>query len=199
MTLSRARLAALFEADAKKLVALSTLSQLGLMVVSLSVRTKFICLLHVLRHAFAKANLFMVVGNVMHFHYSSQESRAISFSGVKFFVFSSFVRIVRLSGLLFSAGFYSKEAILSFRHSLVRSLLLLVFLLGIICLTFLYSYKLLSVLLVSFSKVMSSVSSVLSSIPRVFMVTLVLLVGYYFCKNLGSVVGVSLLSSTILL
>jgi NADH:ubiquinone oxidoreductase subunit 5 (subunit L)/multisubunit Na+/H+ antiporter MnhA subunit len=65
-TLIVARLAALLESDAKKVVALSTLSQLGLILIGLFMGGAKICLLHLLTHALAKANLFLIVGSILY-------------------------------------------------------------------------------------------------------------------------------------
>jgi len=75
ITLLVASLAALVEVDGKKIVALSTLSQLGLIFIALALGNSFICLMHVIIHALAKANLFLVVGRIIHVNYSQQDSR----------------------------------------------------------------------------------------------------------------------------
>lgn len=113
LTLFLASLAAFLERDAKKVVALSTLRQLGLIVLSLRIGGVLVCLFHVLAHALAKANLFLVVGNHLHSGFSQQDIRKMSLSGGSYFtVFALFVRVISLSGLLFIRGFYSKEQII---------------------------------------------------------------------------------------
>jgi len=82
MTLVLASIAALIEADGKKVVALSTLRQLGLIFIALSLGNSLICLFHLLMHAFAKANLFLIVGNFLHMRFSQQDYRQLS-SGVE--------------------------------------------------------------------------------------------------------------------
>ena len=115
-TLSVAGLAAMLETDSKKVVALSTLSQLGLMVFSLSLGNVILCFFHVVTHALSKANLFLVVGGLLYSHFSQQDSRFISSGGISFIsALSGTIRIVGLSGFVFSSGFYSKELVL-YRH-----------------------------------------------------------------------------------
>jgi NADH:ubiquinone oxidoreductase subunit 5 (subunit L)/multisubunit Na+/H+ antiporter MnhA subunit len=75
VTLLIASLSALSEMDAKKIVALSTLSQLGIMFLSISLGNAILCLFHVITHALAKANLFLRVGNILHIRQSQQDSR----------------------------------------------------------------------------------------------------------------------------
>lgn len=108
-----ARLAAFIERDGKKVVALSTLSQLGLMVLSLRIGNLTLCLFHVITHAIAKANLFLVVGNYLHSGLSQQDARKLSL-GVfsKEILVGLLIRILRLSGFLFLRGFFSKEQII---------------------------------------------------------------------------------------
>lgn len=75
VTLLMARVSALSEIDAKKIVALSTLRQLGIMFLSISLGNIIFCLFHVITHALAKANLFLRVGNILHMRQSQQDSR----------------------------------------------------------------------------------------------------------------------------
>jgi NADH:ubiquinone oxidoreductase subunit 5 (subunit L)/multisubunit Na+/H+ antiporter MnhA subunit len=113
MTLMVASLSALVETDGKKVVALSTLRQLGLIFVSLSIGRVSICLIHILIHALAKANLFLIVGTLLHRRFSQQDTRFLSSGSLNLF---SLVRLrislFRLVGLTFTAGFFSKEQIL---------------------------------------------------------------------------------------
>jgi len=68
-----ASLGALIETDLKKLVALSTLSQLGVIVLALVFGGRIICTFHLLAHAFVKAGLFLVVGRILNARFSSQD------------------------------------------------------------------------------------------------------------------------------
>merc|ERR1719494_591829 len=66
---------ALLGQDAKKIVALSTLSQLGLIVYSLATCSELLTLNHLLIHAYFKSLLFMCVGTLIHRSFGTQESR----------------------------------------------------------------------------------------------------------------------------
>jgi len=141
MTLTVARLSALIEKDGKKIVALSTLSQLGLMFIALRIGNRFICLFHLITHALAKANLFIMVGNLLHKFYSEQDARFIFMGGSSIILIVSLSRIFRLTGLTFRSVFYRKEAILSGGFTVSRAALFLV-LLALASLTFTYCTKL---------------------------------------------------------
>jgi len=68
--------AALLEVDVKKIVAYSTISQLGVMLRSLGLGERAACFAHLNTHASFKALIFLVVGTLFHSVYGSQESRA---------------------------------------------------------------------------------------------------------------------------
>ena len=105
---------ALFESDIKKIVALSTLRQLGLMVRALGVSALPVAFFHLLTHAYFKALLFMTVGNLIHLTDGFQDSRKtganpqIIGSTLSFSLTANF----SLIGLPFLAGFYSKDLII---------------------------------------------------------------------------------------
>lgn len=114
LTLLLAGLSAIFEFDFKKIIALSTLSQLGLMVTRLGLGFRSFCFAHLNIHAAFKALLFLVVGTVIHRHYGSQEVRA----SVPLLAISPFLIVVlvvacsSMCGLVFLSGWVTKEAIL---------------------------------------------------------------------------------------
>jgi NADH-ubiquinone oxidoreductase chain 5 len=73
-----AGLGANFEFDLKKIIALSTLSQLGLMIITISVGLSGLAFFHLLTHSLFKALLFMCAGGVMG---SMGDSHDIRFMG----------------------------------------------------------------------------------------------------------------------
>lgn len=134
LTMIMAGLCACAEIDIKKVVALSTLSQLGVMIVSLSLFQKDFCFFHLITHACFKALLFICVGVGIHTIYGSQDSR--SFSGTRSSLMwpISFLLISNLSllGFPFMSGFYRKDFILeSFYSRNSRGLIGLIFLIGV--------------------------------------------------------------------
>nr|YP_009527977.1 NADH dehydrogenase subunit 5 [Dichotomius schiffleri]ARU81306.1 NADH dehydrogenase subunit 5 [Dichotomius schiffleri] len=114
MTMFMAGLGANFEFDLKKIIALSTLSQLGLMMSILALGEYNLALFHLLTHALFKALLFMCAGCMIHNLGNCQDIR---FMGglinlmpltCSFFIISN----MSLCGLPFLSGFYSKDLIL---------------------------------------------------------------------------------------
>lgn len=78
MTAIIARVIALSELDIKKVVALSTLSQLGLIVIMLGLRNSLIRFIHLLTHAYLKAMIFIAVGSLIRGNKGYQDLRLVS-------------------------------------------------------------------------------------------------------------------------
>nr|YP_007317577.1 NADH dehydrogenase subunit 5 [Ilyoplax deschampsi]AEH05075.1 NADH dehydrogenase subunit 5 [Ilyoplax deschampsi] len=114
LTMFMAGLGANFEYDLKKIIALSTLSQLGVMLSILALGFPDLSFFHLLSHALFKALLFMCAGVVIH---SVSGYQDIRFMGclVKFMPMTVSYMVVSnmaLCGFPFLAGFYSKDMIL---------------------------------------------------------------------------------------
>nr|YP_009340963.1 NADH dehydrogenase subunit 5 [Epopella plicata]AIT51830.1 NADH dehydrogenase subunit 5 [Epopella plicata] len=114
LTMFMAGLGACFEFDLKKIIALSTLSQLGLMMYSLSLGLVKVALFHLLMHALFKALLFMSAGCIIHGFKGWQDIRMMGNMMLSLpFISSCFVvSNLALAGMPFLAGFYSKDLIL---------------------------------------------------------------------------------------
>nr|QNP09987.1 NADH dehydrogenase subunit 5 [Ochthebius sp. IBE<ESP> AN292] len=114
MTMFMAGLGANFEFDLKKIIALSTLSQLGLMMSILFLGDYKLAFFHLLTHALFKALLFMCAGNIIHNLNNCQDIRFMG-NLMNFMPLTcSFFNIsnMALCGLPFLSGFYSKDLIL---------------------------------------------------------------------------------------
>jgi len=98
----------------KKIIALSTLRQLGLIIRILSIGFYKLALFHLLTHALFKALLFICAGAIIHNIKNSQDIRTIG--GLMFFIplTSTCLNLANLAlcGIPFLAGFYSKDLIL---------------------------------------------------------------------------------------
>jgi len=107
-------LAARFQCDLKKVIALSTLSQLGLMITSLGTGERSLCFAHLNIHASFKALLFMAIGTVIHTVYGSQELRSTGSHACfsPFAMLLAVVACISICGMVFLSGWSSKEAIL---------------------------------------------------------------------------------------
>lgn len=104
---------ALVERDLKKIVAISTLSQLGMIIFIISVGAWLLSFLHMVIHAFFKRMLFLRTGSLIGQMAGLQDSR---FWGNRSFCYGSFIFFVVsclcLSGFPFFLGFYSKDFII---------------------------------------------------------------------------------------
>lgn len=114
LTMFISGLGANFEFDLKKIIALSTLSQLGLIIRVIFLGDSKLAFFHLLTHALFKALLFMCAGNIIHNLINCQDIRFIGSLLYQIPLTCSFFCISNLSlcGLPFLSGFYSKDLIL---------------------------------------------------------------------------------------
>nr|YP_009002509.1 NADH dehydrogenase subunit 5 [Engaeus lyelli]CDL72548.1 NADH dehydrogenase subunit 5 [Engaeus lyelli] len=114
LTMFMAGLGANFEFDLKKIIALSTLSQLGVMMSVLALGFLDLAFFHLLTHALFKALLFMCAGVVIHNVKEYQDIRNMGslVSGMPLTAVCMNLANFALCGMPFLAGFYSKDLIL---------------------------------------------------------------------------------------
>nr|AST10252.1 NADH dehydrogenase subunit 5 [Leucochrysa pretiosa] len=114
LTMFMSGLGANYEFDLKKIIALSTLSQLGLMMSILSMGYAKMAFFHLLTHALFKALLFMCAGSIIHNMKNNQDIRLMGglFIFMPLTVSCMNVANLALCGMPFLAGFYSKDLIL---------------------------------------------------------------------------------------
>lgn len=144
LTIFIAGLGANFEYDLKKIIALSTLSQLGLIMRILSISFISLAFFHLLSHALFKALLFICAGAVIHSEKNFQDIRYMGalISQMPYTIATLNIANLALCGMPFIAGFYSKDIILeiaSFMEINLLSYLLFYFSTG---LTVCYSLRL---------------------------------------------------------
>ncbi len=144
ITMLIARLSALREIDIKKIIALSTLRQLGIIVLALGVGNWLIRFIHLLTHAFFKALLFIRAGNIIHSNnrYQNMKMRGSTRLYMPLSYSSNIICRLRLAGIPFISAFFSKEPIIEIANERwVGNFIYWIIILGI-RLTIIYSLRL---------------------------------------------------------
>jgi len=138
-----AGLCACFEGDFKKVIAMSTLSQLGFMIFSMSFGLWKLSILHVILHALFKAMIFLGRGSLIVQFGGVQDSR---FYGGFFFGYFAKIHLLigslSLIGFPFLVGFYSKDVIMTEMEGVGGLIVVMIFFICCI-LTVLYTVRML--------------------------------------------------------
>lgn len=150
---------ALAEKDFKKIIALSTLSQLGFIISGLGLGCLTLSFFHLVTHAFFKSCIFVQVGGIILINNTSQDGRGYSFSGNLSISIILGIRCLSLCGFPFLSGFFSKDLVLlGILSPRIKIFIFIILIMGVF-LTFLYSLR-----IILFSQV-SVNSSQLKIIP----------------------------------
>ncbi|YP_010449132.1 NADH dehydrogenase subunit 5 (mitochondrion) [Pectinophora gossypiella] len=151
LTMFMAGISANYEFDLKKIIALSTLSQLGLMMSILSMGFPDLAFFHLLTHAMFKALLFMCAGVIIHMMNDMQDIRFMG--GVSFYIpltsLCMNISNLALCGIPFLAGFYSKDMILEMVSLSNLNLLVFILYYSSTGLTMFYTMRLLMYLMIN--------------------------------------------------
>ncbi|HEX8520970.1 MAG TPA: NADH-quinone oxidoreductase subunit L [Tepidisphaeraceae bacterium] len=114
VTLTMAALIALAQTDIKKVLAYSTLSQLGYMILALGIGSYIGGLFHLITHAFFKALLFLGSGSVIYAAHHEQEMPQYGglWKKIPITAATFFIAVLAIAGTPFLSGYYSKDMIL---------------------------------------------------------------------------------------
>nr|YP_009245129.1 NADH dehydrogenase subunit 5 [Amynthas jiriensis]AMR74067.1 NADH dehydrogenase subunit 5 [Amynthas jiriensis] len=142
-TTTMAGLSAMTECDMKKIIALSTLSQLGMMMTAMGLGMVNLAYFHMITHALFKALLFICAGTLIHSHGHSQDLRWMgNITSQMPTTTSCFILAnMALCGAPFMSGFYSKDMIVESSIFYSNNFIMLLIILFTISLTSFYTTR----------------------------------------------------------
>lgn len=116
------------ECDAKKIIALSTLRQLGIIITRLGFNLPHLAFFHIITHALFKALLFVCAGSFIHSHLHTQDLRWMGNITIQMPVATRCITLANLAlcGFPFIAGFYSKDIIIEAAISSPNNIFILI-------------------------------------------------------------------------
>lgn len=183
ITMVIARVSAVNEVDFKKIVALSTLRNLGVIIFSLGIGEVILSYLHLLGHAYFKAMLFIRAGIFIHSSNDYQDSRIIGSELNNPVNSSVFIcGVLRGIGLIFFTGFFTKDRIVEMLINSEFNLMVIIFLLIGILSTFTYSFRMaveLFINSINFSPISNSIDLENYSFVRIVILLPLCLIGGY--------------------
>lgn len=174
-TMLLAGASAMGEVDIKKIIALSTLSQLGLMFMVLGIGLPILAFFHLVAHAYFKAMLFMCAGGVIHSLKEYQDLRKIGNRGTSLPLSVGVFSVANLSlcGMPFIAGFYSKDLVLELIMINPSSLVAIFIVILATGLTAIYSIR--AIKLVFFSTPMEEAGALLQESDKIMLLGILIL------------------------
>nr|YP_009927475.1 NADH dehydrogenase subunit 5 [Natula pravdini]QFG38977.1 NADH dehydrogenase subunit 5 [Natula pravdini] len=144
LTMFMAGIGANFEFDLKKIIALSTLSQLGFMMSTIGLGFPDLAFFHLLTHALFKALLFMCAGVFIHNLNNLQDIRGMGclVNQMPFISICFNFSNLALCGMPFLAGFYSKDLILELSLMMYMNKFIFILFFMSVGLTVMYTFRL---------------------------------------------------------
>nr|YP_010231347.1 NADH dehydrogenase subunit 5 [Dermacentor auratus]QSV37416.1 NADH dehydrogenase subunit 5 [Dermacentor auratus] len=185
LTMLMSGINAFYENDLKKIIAFSTLSQLSMMMVILSIGLTNLAFFHLIMHAIFKSMLFLGAGFIIHNLMGKQDIRMLS----DFFNFSPFIlscmliSVFSLMGIPYIGGFYSKDLILEYFFMKNSNLIeFLIFMSGILF-TFLYNIRFVYYMFLKglYSSTLLKLSfDIFMKMPILILTLILIMIGNYF-------------------
>jgi len=142
-TILMAGIRAITECDIKKIIALSTLRQLGIIMTALGLGMPQLAFFHIITHALFKALLFVCAGGFINSHLHAQDLRWMGNLVNQLPISMSCISVANLAlcGFPFLAGFYSKDAIIEYAIRRIRNIFIVFLIMFRIGLTSFYSMR----------------------------------------------------------
>nr|BDQ43740.1 NADH dehydrogenase subunit 5 [Duplodicodrilus acinctus] len=142
-TTTMAGLSAMTECDMKKIIALSTLSQLGMMMAAMGLGMVSLAYFHMVTHALFKALLFICAGTLIHSHMHSQDLRWMGNITTQMPTTTSCFMLTNMAlcGAPFMSGFYSKDMIVESSIFYSNNFIMLIIILFTVSLTSFYTMR----------------------------------------------------------
>ena len=180
----------LVQNDLKRIVAFSTISQLGYMMMAVGISQYNVALFHVINHSFFKALLFLASGSIIHSAADQQDVRRLG-GLIKFLPVTYSLMMVgtlSLMALPFVSGYYSKDLILELAYGRYSFSGIYAFILGSLTalLTAFYSFRLISLVFLTKpngpkqSYLNSHESSFIIIVPMLVLALFSIFFGYIF-------------------
>jgi len=180
----------LLQNDLKRIIAFSTISQLGYMMMAIGLSQYNVALMHTVNHAFFKALLFLGAGAVIHSFADQQDVRKMG-GLIKFLPFTYSVMLVGSFSLLatpYLTGFYSKDLILELAYGQYSITGMYAYILGSVTagITAFYSFRLISLVFLTtpngqkLSYLNSHESNIAVIIPLLILALFSIFFGYIF-------------------
>nr|AWV83361.1 NADH dehydrogenase subunit 5 [Platypleura kaempferi]AWV84479.1 NADH dehydrogenase subunit 5 [Platypleura kaempferi] len=144
ITMIMSGMGANFEFDLKKIIALSTLSQLGMMMIILLIGYPLLSFFHLIIHALFKASLFLCAGIIIHNFNNNQDIRMMGCLSYQMPLTMTMMNIANMSlcGMPFMSGFYSKDLIMEMICSQNQNIFVLILMFIGVILTSFYTARL---------------------------------------------------------
>lgn len=143
LTMVLAGMAAFFEMDFKKVIAYSTLRQLGVIMLAIGLGRPFLAFFHLLSHAIFKALMFVCAGTYIYYHGHAQDLRVMGniTDCLPITQLGFIISNLALCGFPFFSGFYSKDPVYELTVNEIRNFVVGVFIVFGLLLTAIYSIR----------------------------------------------------------